>query len=111
MSTSARVFADPQNLGPNDRVRMMLFIAGDERNSQAARANLTRICERHLGDRADVEVVDVLTNHRKALEHRVLLTPAVLIFTSGAPARVTGTLEEPDRVLCALGLKAAGTAG
>jgi len=90
---------------------MVLFIAGEERNSQAARANLTRICESHLPGRAEVEVVDVLTNHRKALEHRVLLTPAVLIFTSGTPARVTGTLEEPDRVLSALGLKGTGAAG
>lgn len=36
----------------------MLFVAGDERNSQAARANLSRICEDHLHGRAEVEVVE-----------------------------------------------------
>lgn len=87
---------------------MILFVAGEEANSQAARTNLAHICETHFEGRTDVEVVDVLVDHRKALQWRILLTPALLVFTAPRPARVTDTLDEPDRLLEALSLKDIG---
>ncbi|HUA93477.1 MAG TPA: circadian clock KaiB family protein [Terracidiphilus sp.] len=110
MSTSNGNIMAPQPSGPPHRVRMTLFVAGEERNSQAARTNLARICESHLSGRADVEIVDVLQDHRKALEWRVLLTPALLIFNADRPTRVTGTLQEAERVLSAINRDYAGSA-
>jgi circadian clock protein KaiB len=104
MSTSTGKIAAPPQPGPSERIRMTLFVAGEERNSQAARTNLTRICEKYLSGRVDVEIVDVLVDHRKALEWRVLLTPALLIFNAERPTRVTGNLQEAESVLSAIGL-------
>jgi circadian clock protein KaiB len=98
--------ATPHQPGASDRIRMTLFVAGGEKNSQAARTNLARFCEDYLAGRAEVEIVDVLKDHRKALEWRVLLTPALLIFNAERPARVTGTLQDAERVLAACGLRA-----
>ncbi|HZP03769.1 MAG TPA: circadian clock KaiB family protein [Terracidiphilus sp.] len=96
------------NSEPNDRIRLRLFVAGEEPNSQTARTNLDHICQTHLAERTDVkieiEIVDVLQNYRKALESRVLLTPALLVVSADHTARVTGTLQEPERVLAAMGL-------
>ncbi len=108
MSTSAKSSHISRDPVPSGRLRIMLFVAGEERNSQAARANLSRICENHLATRADLEVVDVLLDHRKALHWKVLLTPATLFFVSDAPARITGTMDDPEKVLDLLGLRASG---
>ncbi len=83
---------------------MALFVTGEERNSQAARMNLARFCENYLAGRVDLEIIDVLENHRKALEWRVLLTPVLLVFNSERPTRITGTLQDPEPVLAAVGL-------
>jgi len=104
MSTSAK----NSRPTPSDPVRIMLFVAGEERNSQAARTNLSHICENHLAGRVNVEIIDVLSDHRKALQWKVLLTPAALFFVSENPARVTGTLEDPAKILSVLQLESAG---
>jgi hypothetical protein len=71
----------------------------------AAQTNLARISANHLSGRAEVEIVDVLENHRKALEWCVLLTPALLIFNAERPTRVTGNLHETEQLLSAIGLR------
>jgi len=88
--------------------RMMLFLAGDERNSRAARANLQKVCDQYLTGRAEVEIVDVLTNYRKALEFRVLITPALVVLHPAPMARIVGTLEDTVAILAVLGLSPNG---
>jgi circadian clock protein KaiB len=89
----------------DERVQMTLFVAGDRQNSQIARANLERFCENYLAGRANIDIVDVTRDPRKAQDWRVLLTPALLVFNPGGPARVTGTLQEPSCLLHVMGLK------
>ena len=88
--------------------RMMLFVAGDERNSQTARANLHKLCDQYLRGRAVVEIVDVLTDYRKALEFRVLITPALVVLHPAPMARIVGTLEDTEAILAALRLSSNG---
>lgn len=84
--------------------RFKLFVAGDENNSRSARSNLTKICDEHFHGACEVEVVDVLQNFRAALEHRVLITPTLLLVDPPPPVRVVGTLNDPAMVSSALRL-------
>ena len=88
----------------SDSDRMVLFIAGDGINSRKAMSNLEKLCNEHLNGR-DFEVVDVLEDHSKALEWKILLTPALLVFSGDEPVRITGSLDHGDRVLAALGTR------
>jgi circadian clock protein KaiB len=88
----------------NTERSMILFVAGDERNSRTARANLSRLNEEYLGGRSNIEIVDVLEDYQKAIECRVLLTPTLLIVQPPPPVRIIGTLENTTKVLAALGL-------
>lgn len=90
------------------RVHAILFVAGEERNSLAAKANLAKICESDPQAKVDFEIVDVLVDHRRALEFKVLLTPALLIFDANRSSRITGSLDESHRVAAALGMTTAG---
>jgi circadian clock protein KaiB len=88
--------------------RMVLFVAGEESNSQAARKNLHSFCDRYLSGRAEVEIIDVLVDYRKALEWRVLITPALVVLHPLPGARILGTLEDTARILAALQLSENG---
>jgi circadian clock protein KaiB len=81
---------------------MLLFVAGDEKTSRAARSNMQSICDRHLNGQSCVEVVDVLRDYKKAIENRVLITPTLLVLEPEPAVRIVGTLEDTDRVLSAI---------
>jgi circadian clock protein KaiB len=86
------------------RLRLRLFVAGDEPNSRQARQNLDLLCEEHLDGQADVEVIDVLKDFRAAVAERVLVTPALIVGTPPSRVVVLGNLSDTARVLAALGV-------
>ena len=102
---SARVYPIGSPRDETKPTRMMLFVAGEEINSRKARANLDWFCREHLHGSCDIEIVDVFADHAKALEWKVLLTPALVVLGSGAPIRITGNLDDAERVAAALALR------
>lgn len=89
--------------GPDDRRRLLLFVAGDEPNSQRARHNLRRL-ESEIGlGYFDIEVVDVLDDFTSAIEHSILVTPALVVQGEETDVTILGDLSDSQRVLDALG--------
>jgi circadian clock protein KaiB len=84
--------------------RLMLFVAGDEKNSRLARKNLQRLCDTELGSDWQVRIVDVLEDFAPALEHNILLTPALLVLAPPPRALIIGNLSDTTKVRRALGL-------
>ncbi len=87
-----------------ERYRLLLFVAGDEPNSNLARANLDRFCQDYLIGQVDVEVIDVLEDFESALAHRVLVTPTLIIENGRKRVTVLGNLKDRSRILSALGM-------
>ncbi|HSN57053.1 MAG TPA: circadian clock KaiB family protein [Candidatus Sulfomarinibacteraceae bacterium] len=98
--------APPRRNEPAVSCRLLLFVAGDERNSRLARANLERLCAEVHGDDHELEVVDVLEDSSRALEHFILVTPTLLRLEPQPEVRVIGNLSDLETVRSALGLPA-----
>ena len=84
--------------------RLRLFVAGDAPNGVLARDNLGKLCAEHLAGRHELVVTDVLQDFRAALEHRVLVTPTLLLLAPPPRVTVVGTLADTPKVLAALRL-------
>jgi circadian clock protein KaiB len=84
--------------------RLMLFVAGEEPNSLEARRNLEIFCNTHLADRYELQVVNVFEDFSKALEHRVLVTPCLVMLEPLPSVMVAGTLRDTKKVGIALRL-------
>lgn len=84
--------------------RLRLYIAGTLPNSLQAQENLRRICDAHVPGRYTLEVVDFLTEPRRALEDGVLVTPTLLRLAPEPQRVVVGSLADRDAVANALGL-------
>ncbi len=83
--------------------RFRLFIAGNEVNSEMARATLFRLAETYLPGRHEIVVVDVMQDYEAALKYGVIAVPTLLI--EGPVERViVGSLRDEQAVLAALGL-------
>jgi circadian clock protein KaiB len=84
--------------------RFRLYITGDAPNSVQALANLQALCQEHLADRHELEIVDVLREPKRALADRILLTPMLVKLDPAPPCKILGTLSRTQTVLQALGL-------
>ena len=84
--------------------KFTLYVAGDTVNSWEAVSNLTALCQAHLPDQYEIELVDVLRNPKRALKDHVLMTPTLIKFSPSPIGRIIGTLHPSQPVLQALGI-------
>lgn len=87
------------------KYRFRLYVAGDAPNSAQAQANLIALCQTHLPDRYEIEVVDVLKAPMIALKDNVLMTPTLLKLSPAPVRRIVGALSQMQTVLDTLGLE------
>jgi circadian clock protein KaiB len=88
--------------------RFWLFVAADEPNSLRARAVLARLCETHLKDHCEMQIVDVFQDYQAAIAHGVIVVPT-LIMEAPPPAKtIVGSLADEEKVLALLGLAGKG---
>lgn len=98
--------AEPQADDESPFYRLMLFVANGEPNSAVARANLKIICREELRGNYKLEIVDVLENAQPALEHNVVVTPALLVLAPPPTVIIAGSLRDRAKVRNALRLSA-----
>ena len=91
----------------SDAFTFRLYVAGDAPNSLQAIANLTQLCETHLADRYDIEIVDVLLDPKRALTESIFMTPTLVSDSPFPGHRIVGTLSNTEPILQILGLGAA----
>ena len=87
------------------KYKFRLYVAGDAPNSAQARANLIALCQTHLPDSYEIEVVDVLKEPMVALKDNVLMTPTLLKLSPAPVRRIVGALSQMQTVLDTLGLE------
>ncbi|HEX7154128.1 MAG TPA: circadian clock KaiB family protein [Thermoanaerobaculia bacterium] len=90
-----------------DVYNFRLYITGDAPNSLQAMANLAQLCETHLPDRYEIEIVDVLLDPTRALTEKIYMTPTLITESPYPGHRIVGTLSHTEPILQILGLGAA----
>jgi circadian clock protein KaiB len=89
------------------RFKFRLYIAADTQNSIRAAANLNAFCRKHLMDRHEIEIVDVLRDPQRAMADAIFMTPTLVKLVPVPVQRLIGTLSEPQLLLDTLGLEPA----
>jgi len=86
------------------KLQLKLFIAEGEANSTIALANLEELRRVEFQSDLVVEIVNVLEDYQAALEHRVLVTPCLVLHAPPPRVMVVGTLSDREKVILALRL-------
>lgn len=84
--------------------KFRLYVADDTMNSAQATANLQALCQTHLPNRHEIEVVDVFKEPQRAILEGIRMTPTLLRLAPLPVRRIVGTLMDTQRVLETLGL-------
>jgi len=83
---------------------LRLFVAGTTAHSLRAIENLRRICDAHLAERVDLEIVDIYQHPELAGRHQVVAAPTLVKLLPLPLRRIIGDLSEEQRVLGSLEL-------
>jgi circadian clock protein KaiB len=99
---------DKTGAGKKPFYRFRLFVAGDEPNSLKARAVLARLCDAHLKDRYETQIVDVFEDYQAAIDHQVIAVPTLIVDAPPPVKTIVGSLADEEKVLALLGLDGKG---
>jgi len=98
--------------GSSEEFVLQLFVFGSAPTSLKARRTLELIRDEYLRGRCAAAVIDVAENPQAAAVHEILATPTLLVTRGEETQRIVGSLDDPARVLTALGiLSVAGQSG
>ena len=81
-----------------------LFVANAKPNSLSARQNLEQICQTYFAEHFEIIIIDILQNFQAALDHDILVSPALLASLPHGKITIIGDLSDTQNVLAALGV-------
>src|SRR5580765_8138070 len=87
---------------------LRLYVAGNTPNSIAAFGNLQQICEKHMGGRYRIEIIDLFENPQLARGDQIIAIPTLVRRLPTPIKKIIGDLSNAERVLVGLDLKPAG---
>jgi circadian clock protein KaiB len=83
---------------------LRLYVAGMTPKSLRAFSNLKLICEEHLGDRYEIEVIDLRENPTLAAGQEIIAVPTLIRALPEPIMRIIGDLSDTERVIVGLQL-------
>ena len=84
---------------------LRLYVAGQTPKSVLAFANLKQICEEHLRERYEIEIIDLLENPQLARGDQILAVPTLVRRLPEPIKKLIGDLSNTERVLVGLDLR------
>lgn len=86
------------------RYVLRLFVSGPSLKSALAVENIKRICEQHLKDRYDLEVIDIYQQPNLARHEQIVAVPTLIKQQPPPVRRLIGDLSNLKKALVALDL-------
>jgi circadian clock protein KaiB len=83
---------------------LRLYVTGQTPRSLRAIENIKRICEKHLADRYDLEVIDIYQRPSLAAGERIIAAPTLVKMLPMPIRRFVGDLSDTEKVLFGLDL-------
>jgi circadian clock protein KaiB len=84
---------------------LRLYVAGQSPKSLKAFANLVKLCDEHLAERYEIEIVDLLENPQLAAGDEIVAIPTLVRRLPEPMRKIIGDLSDSDRVLVGLQLR------
>lgn len=88
-----------------DRYVLRLYVTGMTPRSTEAFAAIKAICEEHLPERYDLEVIDIYEHPSLAKDEQIIAVPTLVKKLPSPLRRLIGNLADKERVLMGLDLR------
>jgi circadian clock protein KaiB len=86
------------------KIELRLYVSGCTPKSVRAIADFRRLCQQHLSDRCDVEIIDIYQQPELAVRAQIVAVPTLIKSAPAPLRRLIGSLSETLEVIRTLGL-------
>ncbi len=94
--------------GADGQYILKLYVTGMTPRSRAAIKNIKKMCEEHLKDRYELEVIDIYQQPELAKTEQLIAAPTLVKKLPLPLRRLIGDMSQSERFLIALALKPEG---
>lgn len=104
LRNATEVFEEAIKSNPLKRAKyiLRLYVTGSTGRSMRAVYNLKKICEEHLPDNYDLEVIDIYKNPEAAREAQIVAAPTLVKKLPQPIRRFVGDLSNTQKILVGL---------
>ena len=89
---------------PRAEYILRLYVTGSTPRSLKAISNLKRVCEEHLHDDYDLQVIDIYKDPDAAREEQIIAAPTLIKWLPAPLRRFVGDLSNTQKLLIGLGI-------
>jgi circadian clock protein KaiB len=104
LGISARAFQRAVADNPRAHFVLKLYVSGMTPRSRRAIENLQKLCEEHLPDGYDLDIIDIYQQPGLAKGAQIVAVPTLVRALPLPLRRVIGDLSDPGRILLVLGV-------
>jgi circadian clock protein KaiB len=84
---------------------LRLYVAGQTPKSITALANLKKICNEHLANQYNIEIIDLVRNPQLARRDQILAIPTLVRSLPSPLKKIIGDLSNSEKVLLGLDIE------
>ena len=95
--------AKPQFITENKLV-LQLYVSGMSPKSMEAIENIKRLCDEHLRDAFELEIIDIYKNPEAAMAQHIVFSPSLIKKFPEPKKILIGTMADSEKVIKALGI-------
>src|SRR3954454_9080196 len=87
-----------------DKLILQLYVSGMSRKSMEAIENIKRLCDEHLKDAFELEIVDIYKNPEVASQQQIVFSPSLIKNLPLPKKTLVGNFSDSEKVIKALGI-------
>jgi len=92
------------NLIVEDKLVLQLYVSGMSPKSMEAIENIKRLCDEHLNDAIELEIIDIYKNPEVASQQQIVFSPSLIKNLPLPKKTLVGNFSDKEKVIKALGI-------
>lgn len=94
----------PANLIVEDKLVLQLYVSGMSPKSMEAIENIKKLCDEHLNDAFELEIIDIYKNPEVASQQQIVFSPSLIKNLPLPKKTLVGNFSDKEKVIKALGI-------
>jgi len=95
---------DTPSLISEGKLVLQLYVTGMSPKSMEAIKNIQQLCDEHLNDAFELEIIDIYKHPERASEQHIIFSPSLIKQLPLPRKTLIGTMSDTEKVIKALGI-------